>query len=170
MKIGGIEYDDLPISGAVFTDIDRRFRLALWRIWERAKPPLLFIGLNPSRASEYRDDPTIVRVVRFAKENGFGALFVGNLFDQVTPYPSALDIGRDQAANDETLRQMRDLCSEILVGWGALADIFPYRAAEVLKLVGKPVLCLGKTKDGWPRHPLFIPADTPFEEYKGGAP
>jgi len=157
------------ISGAVFSESEcRRFRFALWRVWDQAKPALLFIGLNPSTATEYQDDPTIVRVARFARENGWGGLFVGNLFDQVTANPGNLDMTRDQASNDEALRQMRGLCSATLAGWGHFGDLARTRPEEVLALVGNPVLCLGKTKDGWPKHPLYLKADTPFITYERG--
>ena len=155
------------ISGAVFLGDDRSVRLALWRVWDRGNPALLFIGLNPSTATERQDDPTIRRVARFARERGYGGLFVGNLFAQVTPYPEKLEVGDDQAKNDAALRGMRDLCGATLVGWGTFGDLARTRPAEVLAVVGKPVYCLGKTKDGWPRHPLYIKADTPFEEYGG---
>jgi hypothetical protein len=41
---------------------------------------VLFIGLNPSIADHRRDDPTIRRCIRFARDWGYGSLAVGNLF------------------------------------------------------------------------------------------
>jgi hypothetical protein len=161
MKVGG------SISGALFVGVNRSRRVALWRIWGR-KPALLFIGLNPSTAAEKIDDPTIRRVARFARENEYGGLFVGNLFDQVTRCPERLNLGTDQTQNDEAIKSMREYCAATLVGWGNFGDLAGNRPAEVLALIGKPVYCLGKTKDGWPRHPLYIRADQPFIEYEGG--
>ena len=168
MNIGGMEFERLPLSGAVFLGESRSFRLALWRLWDISRAPLLFIGLNPSTAAEALDDPTIRRVARFARERGFGGLFVGNLFALVTPYPKRLEMEHDNQANDAALRQMRAVCSETLVGWGHFGALAGTRPAEVLALVGKPVFCLGTTKDGWPKHPLYIRADTPFYEYERG--
>ncbi len=162
------KYADLPITGAVFQGGDRGTRLALWRIWRRPDPPLLFVGLNPSTATEYQDDPTIRRVARFAQDWGFGGLFVGNLFAQVTPYPTALDIGRDQAPNNESLREMKSVVGACLVGWGHFGDLARTRVEEVLEILGTPVFCLGKTKDGWPKHPLYLRADTQKEIYERG--
>ena len=48
-------------KGAVFSN-DRKYRYALWRIWNPNKELLLTIGLNPSSANESKDDPTITRL------------------------------------------------------------------------------------------------------------
>lgn len=77
MKIGG------SISGAIFSDNARNHRFALWRVWDKTLDNLFFIGLNPSTAEHYRDDPTIRRLIGFAKAWGFGGLFAGNLFNLV---------------------------------------------------------------------------------------
>jgi hypothetical protein len=45
-------------SGAVFSDC-RKFRYALWRMWDGDKPLVMIIGLNPSTADEKVNDPTI---------------------------------------------------------------------------------------------------------------
>jgi len=166
MNIGG------SISGATFSDGTRRFRVALWRIWDQAKPALLFVGLNPSTATDRQDDPTIRRVARFARERGYGGLFVGNLFSIVSADPTVLWLKPSPelpgGPNDTALRRMRELCGATLVGWGHFGYFAGKRPVEVLALVGKPVYCLGKTSGGWPKHPLYLRADTPFVEYERG--
>lgn len=57
--------------GADFSN-DRKYRYALWRIWDRTKPLVMFIGLNPSTANETENDPTIKSVGRISKNNGYG--------------------------------------------------------------------------------------------------
>ena len=59
---------------------DDKYRYQLSRIWEEEKPKVLFIMLNPSTADADVDDPTIRRVVNFAKSWGYGGVFVGNLY------------------------------------------------------------------------------------------
>ncbi|GAH84175.1 unnamed protein product, partial [marine sediment metagenome] len=54
-----MKVDDEP-SGAVFAD-ERTHRLYLWRRWDKEKPWVMFIGLNPSTADESHDDPTVRR-------------------------------------------------------------------------------------------------------------
>jgi len=67
------------LGSAVFSR-DGRYRYALRRVWDDGKPAVLFVGLNPSTADAHRDDATIRRCTRFARDWGFGQLLVGNLF------------------------------------------------------------------------------------------
>ena len=69
---------------------DKKYRYSLKRIWDKDKPKVLFIMLNPSLADNYKDDPTIRRLIKFAKLYGYGGFYVGNLFSYITPYPSEL--------------------------------------------------------------------------------
>ena len=52
-----------------------------------------------------------------------------------------------------------------MAAWGTHAH--PDRAAAVLKLLGHhTVWCLGQTRSGQPRHPLYVPARTPLQIYR----
>ena len=51
---------------------------------------LLFVGLNPSRADGQRDDPTLRRLIGFARQWGYRELLVLNLFARMSPSPAAL--------------------------------------------------------------------------------
>ena len=46
---------------------NKKHRYSLKRIWDKDKPKALFIMLNPSLADNYQDDPTIRRLIKFAK-------------------------------------------------------------------------------------------------------
>lgn len=52
---------------------DRKYRYVLTRIWDEAKPTVLFIGLNPSTADEETDDQTIRKCIGYAKRWGYGS-------------------------------------------------------------------------------------------------
>ena len=69
---------------------NKKHRYSLKRIWDKDKPKVLFIMLNPSLADNYKDDPTIRRLIKFAKLFGYGGFYVGNLFSYITPYPKEL--------------------------------------------------------------------------------
>ena len=59
----------------------RRYRYTLWRAWDMFNPGyVMFIGLNPSTADEVQDDPTIRRCIGYAKEWGYGAFCMTNIF------------------------------------------------------------------------------------------
>lgn len=135
----------------------RAYRYALWREWDPAGPTVLFIGLNPSTADHRRDDPTIRRCIGFAQAWGFGRLAVGNIFAYRTPHPALLKraaspVGR---ANDRWLRRLADEADLVVAAWG-VHGAHRDRAAAVLRYLPRP-RCLGTTKDGAPRHPLYLP-------------
>ncbi len=163
MNIGG------SISGATFSDNTRYFRYALWRRWETNGDHLLFIGLNPSTANDVEDDPTIRRLIGFAKSWGFGGLFAGNLFSLVTPEPDILFLHSSpelpDGPNDQAIKRMRALSTLALVGWGDWGMNAGTRPAEVLSLLGESVFCLKVNKSGEPTHPLYLPADTKLTRY-----
>lgn len=149
------------ISGAVFSDSNRRFRYALWRFWKPSSDKLLFIGLNPSTANDIKDDPTITRLVGFAKSWGFGGLFAGNLFSLVTANPDVLWLSpspeQPNGPNDMAIKRMRELSSKVMVGWGNEGRNAGTRPREVLALLGAPVYCIKTTRAGEPCHPLYMP-------------
>ena len=163
MNIGG------SISGAIFSDNARRFRYSLWRKWEIGGDCLLFIGLNPSTAEHVRDDPTVRRLISFAKSWGFSGLFVGNLFSLVSPNPAALFLGESpelpNGPNDTAIKRMRELSTLVLAGWGNQGQYAGTRPAEVMALVGEPVYCLKTTKAGEPTHPLYMPRESKLVRY-----
>ncbi len=154
------------ISGATFSP-DRLYRYSLWRIWDRHKPMVMVIGLNPSTADEIRNDPTIVRCINFGKSWGYGGLWFANMFGFRSANPDRLRQVDDPVGegNDEALRMMRKLSERVVVAWGHFGDEFSEMVADVLDLMGKPVYCLGVTKEGQPRHPLYLPADAELDEY-----
>ncbi len=157
------------ISGAVFNDSNRRFRYALWRFWQPRGDKLLFIGLNPSTANDIKDDPTICKLINFAKFWGFGGLFCGNLFSLVSANPAALFVTPSVelvgGPNDHALKRMRELSTKVMVGWGNEGRFAGTRPQEVLSLLGEPVYCLAITHTGDPRHPLYTRSTSQLVPY-----
>jgi hypothetical protein len=156
------------ISGALFSE-DRLHRFVLWRIWDKHKPPFLFVGLNPSTAAELKNDPTVFRLINFGKEWGYGGLFAVNLKPIISPVPYVLsEAAADKylAQNDEIIKDARNLCSVAVVGWGDYAKDLQTRVKEVLVLLGKPVYCIKVNKSGQPCHPLYLPADCQIITYQ----
>ncbi len=156
------------LKGAIFSE-DRQYRYVLWRMWSSYKKPLLFIGLNPSTASELTDDPTITRLTRRASDNGFGGLLVGNLFALVSANPDKLLETENPVGtlNDDYTKQMIGLSDKVLFGWGQFTNRMKLvidRAEIVKKMVQNPY-CLGITQKGFPKHPLYIPYETELQKY-----
>jgi hypothetical protein len=118
--------------------------------------------LNPSTADATQDDPTIRRCVGFAKAWGFTALSVRNLFPWRATDPTELLQAESPTGGERGNAEILAATTSelIVVAWGA-AVIPCHRDAQVLQLLkGAPLFCLGTTKDGHPRHPLSVKADT----------
>jgi hypothetical protein len=139
-----------------------RYRYTLGRQWGDG-PLVTFVMLNPSTADAEMDDPTIRRCLGFARSWGAGALHVVNLYALRSTDPAALWVVPDPVGpdNDRHLAQHAHLAvrdgAPIVAAWGANAR--QDRVAAVRALPGMDRLqCLGVTKDGAPRHPLYLPA------------
>lgn len=153
---------EMTQKGAQFSDC-RKYRYALWRTWEKGGGHVLFVGLNPSTADEEVDDPTIRRCIGFAKRCGFGGIYMLNLFAYRATNPKELmrapvnPIGDD---NNLYLRKYHQPQGLNIACWGN-HGLLMNRADEVIELLGKESLsCLGVTKTGQPKHPLYLPKDT----------
>lgn len=139
----------------------RTYRYTLWRQWDKDNPTYaMFIGLNPSTADEVKDDPTIRRCIGFARAWGYGALCMTNAFAFRATKPDAMKafsqpVGAD---NDKWIVEMSKNAGIVIAAWGEHGD-YQGRAADVLRLVSR-VHCLGATKHGHPKHPLYVRAST----------
>lgn len=159
-------------TGAKFSEC-RTFRYALWRNWDFQDDAnrVMFIGLNPSRADERKNDLTISKCIGFAKRWGYGGIYMLNLYAFRTTYPTEL-IAADEPdgpGNLAAFRYYRPECGLFVACWGSLEIRYRPRMewqstiSRVLKSINKPVHCLGKTKDGSPRHPSRLGYDTERE-------
>lgn len=145
-------------NGALFSP-DRKYRYALFRMWDLKKPLIMFIGLNPSTANEVDNDPTIRRVIRFAQDWDYGGVYMMNLFGLVTPYPEDLKTCADPVGeNDKWLEKAYDKCEDVVFAWGSFPEAAE-RAKKVMQMFPN-AKALIINKDGAPRHPLYVPANT----------
>lgn len=142
-------------SGAVFSEC-RKHRYALWRIWDKKKPLVMFIGLNPSKADEKKPDPTITRVKTFAEDWGYGGFYMMNLFSFVSENPNSLLNCMDPVKdNDLWLSDVSLLCEKVIFCWGAFKQI--NGRDEIVMKMFKHADALIINKNGSPRHPLYVP-------------
>ena len=136
------------------------YRYSLLRRWDDTRPMVCFVMLNPSTADSTRDDATIRRCINFAKAWGFGSLGVVNLFSyRATKVPdlkkALVPNGPESDFHLEAALSAADL---VVAAWGNHGT--PERVRVVLGLIqnaNKQVHCLGMTKSGAPRHPLYVP-------------
>jgi hypothetical protein len=140
-----------------------RYRYQLWRRWDRTKPRAVFIMLNPSTDAN-QDDPTIRRCIGFARRWGMGGLRVANLFCFRATEPRDLWRATDPKGPDwhQALWRAIDAPDGIhIAAWGAdpRADDQAKRARTVFYEAGIPLYALALTKDGRPKHPLYVCGD-----------
>lgn len=137
----------------------RAYRYLLWRRWDANKKQLFFVGLNPSTADELQDDPTIRRVVGYARAWGFGGIIMGNLFALRSTDPAVLDKAPEPVGpqNDLHLCEQTNLCALTVCGWGN-RGLLHDRATEVLQMLREPHY-LDLTNAGQPKHPLYLRGD-----------
>lgn len=139
----------------------RQYRYTLWREWDMTNTRyLMVIGLNPSTADETHDDPTIRKCITFAKLLGCGALCMTNLFAFRATDPRVMKAAADPvgADNNRHLRDMAAGASLILAAWGNHGSYLG--RAETVMTAFPHLQCLGKNKDGSPKHPLYLPYES----------
>jgi len=143
-------------DNALFSS-DRVHRIWLSRIWDKEKPRVMFIGLNPSTANETSNDPTIRRVQSMAKSWGYGGVYMMNLFTFISTDPKKLNIKQGNVNNaDGWLMDTAKKCDKVIFAWGNF-NVFG-RDEEVKKLF--PNACaLFINKNGSPKHPLYCKSD-----------
>lgn len=141
----------------------RSWRYRLDRVWNRDAGLIAWIMCNPSVADEDRLDPTLRRVRGFTESWGYGGFVVVNLFALVSTDPRGLAQHPDPIGerNDDTLAGVVDLdTSAVVVAWGCIGGRYPDRVDSVTNRLHDGTLCLGLTKGGHPKHPLYVSAST----------
>ena len=122
--------------------------------------------LNPSTADAEIDDPTIRRCMAFARSWGFSCLSVRNLYALRATDPARLEAERDPVGGERGDAELAaaTIADLVVVAWGANAS--PWRERKAVELLsGARLMCLGKTKSGHPRHPLYVRADQSLTEW-----
>lgn len=149
------------------------YRYWLLRVWDDSSPALPFVMLNPSTADASIDDPTIRRCMSFAEREGAGGLSVFNLFAYRATDPATLKgLPSAQGPNnprylDSAMRYAVKHGVPVVCAWGSARIAQPEASALKRRAAvwGVDLVCLGKTKDGSPRHPLYLKKTSPLQFY-----
>lgn len=147
------------LSDAVYSPCER-YRYALTRVWAAEGARALFVMLNPSTATELANDPTVERCERRARALGFGAFRVCNIFAWRETDPRAMRGAAEPVGpgNDAAIREGCAWADRVICAWGT-HGAHRGRGREVEALVratGAIPYHLGLTRDGHPRHPLYL--------------
>jgi hypothetical protein len=150
------------LSDAEFSPC-RKWRYTLTRLWDREKPLVMFIGLNPSTADERKNDPPVRRCLGFSRDwEGYGGLLMTNIFAFRATDPKVMKAEKDPVGpeNDKWLLHSADRAGIVVAAWGT-HGVHRDREDQIrLLFKGRRLMCLGKTKAGHPKHPLYLPKET----------
>ena len=143
-------------TGAKFSK-DRKYRYALWRIWNNSLPKAMFVGLNPSTADEIVNDPTVRRCIGFALSWGYGGLLMANIFAFRATDPKEMQRAKDPVGlkNNLWLRKLSQEAAIVICAWGDGGG-FMDRGEKVMGMLDN-IHCLKMNKSGVPTHPLYQP-------------
>lgn len=151
---------------AATAEIVGDYRYSLTRTWDFGVTRCVFLMLNPSTADALQDDPTIRRCIGFAKREHFGGIEVLNLYAYRATNPRDMLAAADPVGpeNDRILAE-RTVGRTVIAAWGVNAAAT--RVATVLELLPSTVklFALGATRDGHPRHPLYVRGDAPLIQW-----
>lgn len=158
---------DMVRSTAILSTC-RNYRYLLGREWNASFPTLLYIGLNPSTADAFHDDPTIRRCTGFAKSLNFGSYFVINLFALRSKDPNKLKEASDPIGewNDLVLTSLSDLQIPTIFMWGSKGGF--RNRDEVAEEKFKNAFCFGYNQDNTPKHPLYLASQTKLVRFHTG--
>lgn len=168
--------DLLTDKGAIFND-ERTHRHKLWRTWNAAMPVLMVVGMNPSKADENDNDPTVERVERRARILGYGGIVMLNVQDIIETDSRRLaqipaDV-RCTSANAghliDALEAAKAGAGDILCAWGKPGQKYGPIAWFTTQAFrrGVTLFCLKTNKDGSPVHPLYQPYAMKFKWFGG---
>ena len=157
----------------------RSYRWILKRQLRSGKKTVVFIGLNPSKANSVNNDRTLIRIVNFCSRWNYKNIYVINLFGLISKSPSKLSKSLDPVGKNNDLITLnalefwrKNINCDLWLGWGEKGKLYR-RDREVLKLIrnfsnsksnednqSKRILSLGFSKNGSPRHPLYMPNES----------
>ena len=148
-------------SDATFSDCGK-YRYSLTRVLGEGPRLVMFVGLNPSTADGLQDDPTIRRCVGFARAWEFDVLLMANLHAFRSTDPRGLLTVADPVGPDnvDTVKKFSMRAETIVAAWGA-NQLHPVAEELGCWLAALPrTFCFGLTKNGSPKHPLYLPKDS----------
>ena len=158
---------------------DNKNRYALGEISETPGKILFCIGVNPSTATPEKLDPTAIRIKNIALEHGYDSWIILNLCSQISTNPNDMDDIQCSISHQTNLEIIDNLIkkhgksSDFLFAYGNLISRKAYLRKNLCDIIhilrtnefSGNHYCLGKTKKGNPKHPLYQKSNTPFVQF-----
>jgi hypothetical protein len=157
---------------SAFLSKDRKFRYWLLRQWNPKLPLLAVVGCNPSKADEVDNDPTIRRVVGFARRLSFGGVLMLNVGAYRATDPKEWKAAVDPFGPQNTINHLQAYLAQfkpetVVAAWGKHCMSTKLGKQRVSEIAGQIVdlQCWGRNIDGSPRHPGRIAYSTQLEAF-----
>ncbi|HIC80866.1 MAG TPA: DUF1643 domain-containing protein [Kiloniellaceae bacterium] len=169
-------------DGNFFSTVLSEDRLYLYKLVRMLGPslfgrerPCAFVMLNPSTADEESDDPTVRRCMGYATAWGASALIIVNLFAFRSTEPLTLwDLPDPEGPkNHKHVCQVANYIAHtggwLVCAWGAGVGFCGQdrRVLGWIRQEGAKPLALRVTQEGFPAHPLYLPAGLDPKPYAG---
>lgn len=147
---------------------DSNYRYALARWW--GAPDLekatVWIGLNPATGdTDGKPRPTLAGCAARSKKWDHSGLLFLNLFAYRATNPKHLAEAADPVGpiNDLVLERLSGAAGKTVAAWGGGGSLLG-RSSVVASLLND-AQCLGTTRRGEPRHPLYVARSTPLSPW-----
>jgi hypothetical protein len=135
-------------------------------VGRRHLPLIIWIMMNPSTADHQKNDPTILKIIRYSTKWGYGAVLVLNIYAFRTSRPENLPQVMREAvgkANDWWIRTIFEFAARknipVVCAWGVKhkdrGDWVRVAADEA----GLHLMCLELALNAEPKHPRFLSED-----------
>jgi hypothetical protein len=119
--------------------------------------------MNPSTAEATIDDPTIRKEMHFTRQMGLSGYIKCNVLDFRATNPKKLIEWGVIPCSDENFtatQKMARNAEVVIAAWGALPKPLRNFATSIAAMLSdRDLMCMGVTKDGSPRHPLYLRND-----------
>lgn len=148
---------------ARFSECDQ-YRYELSEVWDKTKPLVLWILMNPSVACLDYADPTLIKTGKFARSWGYGGQLIGNVHAYRSTNKKGLLQVEDPIGpkNDKALLRMAKRAQTVVLAYGHPPKSLKGRGRKVVEMLSDhPALCYLKlANDGiTPWHPLYLPSN-----------
>jgi hypothetical protein len=134
----------------------RRYYLRI--SWDKSKPILGYLLLNPSTANEDDDDPTSRFLKAFAESKGFGSIIIVNVISFIEHKSEVLDIYdyRSDPKNLRYIRRMLRQSDQVVVGRGKKGKRVASRLRYLLNNYHEKLHYFRDNKDKSPTQPTYM--------------
>lgn len=155
-----IKHDE--VRGAKFSKC-KKYRYRLWRIWDNTKPLAMVIGINPSKANETKDDPTIRNIRMMLTALGYGGFYMMNLFNYISTEPENLVGVEDPVGprGDVEIFEVTERVADVIFAWGTADKVkrlksMVLRRAEEFSYAFPEAKVFEFNRDASPAHPMSM--------------